>query len=137
MGFTDSIVLFESFNEPLDAFTNNVPTLSAQTKIKLDSDQFYQFTRIFAQVCYPATTLGAAFPSFFERQPYRAPGDASAGQRHLLACISRRFSSPYWLIDLHTQRCIRDRKPVLILALSHCTEGKSSCHGRRHWQSDS
>ena len=61
MGFTDTIVLFENFNEPLDAFKNNVPTIAAQAKIDLDSDQFYTFSRIFAQVCYPPTTFGAAF----------------------------------------------------------------------------
>jgi len=61
MGYSDLIVLFQNFNEPLDAFTNNVPTLSAQAKISLDSDQDYQFARIFAQVCYPPTTFGAAY----------------------------------------------------------------------------
>lgn len=59
MGFNDTIVLFENFNEPLDPVTNNVPTLVSEAKIKLDSNQEYQFARIFVQVCMGSVTGGA------------------------------------------------------------------------------
>jgi len=51
MGFSDKIILFDSFNEPLDAFTNNIPTLSAVANIKLASNQNYTFARVYVQVC--------------------------------------------------------------------------------------
>lgn len=49
--FSDKIILFESFNEPLNAVTNNIPTLSAEANIKLDTGQKFTFARIYTQVC--------------------------------------------------------------------------------------
>ena len=50
MTFSDKVVLFSSFNEPLH-LGNNIPTLAAVANIKLASDQNYTHARVFVQVC--------------------------------------------------------------------------------------
>lgn len=60
MGFSETIVLFENFNEPL-GIGNNTPTLQTDVIINLKSDQKFQFARVFAQVCYPPSLFGSSF----------------------------------------------------------------------------
>lgn len=60
MGYSETIILFENFNEP-QGIGNNTPTLQTVAKIDIDSDQEFVFARVFVQVCYPATLFGSAF----------------------------------------------------------------------------
>lgn len=60
MGFTDLVILFDGFNEPV-GIDNNTPTISADVKIDLKSNQDFQFARIFLQVCQPGSLFGSAF----------------------------------------------------------------------------
>lgn len=60
MGFSEKIILFENFNEPL-GIGNNTPTLQTDVKIDIDSDQDFVFARVFVKVCYPASLFGSAF----------------------------------------------------------------------------
>ena len=60
MGYSDTIILFENFNEP-QGIGNNTPTLQTVAKIDLKADQDFKFARIFTQVCYPPSLFGSAF----------------------------------------------------------------------------
>ena len=60
MGFQDTVILFNNFNEPL-GIQNNTPALKAQVNFDLKNNQEFQFARIFVQVCFPGSLFGSSF----------------------------------------------------------------------------